>query len=447
MEEVSAKKTRKKKKRSLRDSGTDLSLRILALLIAIISWFVLSITQYPTVTRTVTGVHVDFNMEGSKAQEKGLDALNYKDLTVDVEISGMNYEIGNYNDNDLTATVDLDEVTKEGTYNLNINVKSTHTTDRCTVLSVTPETIEVSFDRITTKTLDIVTEAPLITAEEGYTLKESRVTPSQITVEGPENELENISRAAARITKSQKISDDTVINTGDIVFYDADDNKLDNSKFTIKDSTSFDVEFVVYKKKTVDLNVDITGAPDGFDTSSVPIKLSEDSISVITSNLEDDVSETVNIGSIPLSQINLSRVFNFDIPLASNEINLSGTESVAVTFDSSGYSTKNFTITADRIKVLDRPVGLDTSLETQKLASVTLYGPSDVISSLKDDDVYAMVSLSDISKTGSYTREVTVYLPSYDNVWCYGTNEVQIVISEIKTAEDDDSSAAEEEDE
>ena len=69
-----------------------------------------------------------FSLDGTQAKEKGLSALNYKDISVDVEIKGMNYEIGSYTAADLVATVNLDDVTKEGTYDLDIDVKSSHST-------------------------------------------------------------------------------------------------------------------------------------------------------------------------------------------------------------------------------------------------------------------------------------------------------------------------------
>ena len=120
MEEV--KKNKKKRSNTISDFG----LKILAVVIAVISWFVLSITQYPTISKTITNVPVTFSMAGTKAEEKGLSALNYKDITVDVEIKGMNYEIGGYTSADLIANVNLDNVTKEGKYDLDIDVKSTH---------------------------------------------------------------------------------------------------------------------------------------------------------------------------------------------------------------------------------------------------------------------------------------------------------------------------------
>ena len=253
--------------------GADFGLRILSIIIAVIIWFALSITQYPTINKTITNVPVVFSLDGTQAKEKGLSALNYKDISVDVEIKGMNYEIGSYTAADLVATVKLDDVTKEGTYDLDIDVKSSHSTDKVTVVSVNPDTVSVEFDRLTTKTIPLTAEAPLISAEEGYILKENTTSPSEITVEGPKNDLDNISKAVAQISKSKKISEDTTINTQDIVFYDDDDNVVDPSKIEVKDTKSVDVYFVIYKKKTAKLKVDISFS-ESFSGSELTSKLS-----------------------------------------------------------------------------------------------------------------------------------------------------------------------------
>lgn len=426
MEEIKTDSANKKSKnkRALK-RGTDFGLKILAIIVAVVIWFILSITQYPTINKTISGVPVDFIMEGTKAQEKGLNALNYKDITVDVEIKGMNYEIGNYTSNDLIATVNLDEVTKEGTYKLEIEVKSTHSTDKCSVVSVSPETIEVEFDRITTKEFELGAEAPLISADDGLTLKETSVEPSKITVEGAEKDLENISKVTAQIKKSKKISEDTTIEADGLVFYDADDNVLDSSKFTTKDQT-YNVNFVVYKKKTANLSVDITGCPDNFDVTSLPMSLSEDSISIISPNLEDDDIEDVVLGSIPLNNITPYRTFDFKVPLNAGEINVAGAETITVSFSDDGYSSKIFSVDSDRIKIKNAPSDLTCSVETKKIANITIYGPTEIINKLSDEDIFAQIDLSEIHEVGSYTKEAIIYMPDYDNLWAYGSNVVQI---------------------
>ncbi len=410
--------------------GTDFGLRILSVIIAIIIWFVLSITQYPTINKTITNVPVVFSMDGTQAKEKGLSALNYQDISVDVEIKGMNYEIGGYTAADLIAAVNLDGVTKEGTYDLDIEVSSAHSADKVTVVSVKPDTVSVNFDRLTTKAVPLTAEAPLISAEEGYILKDTNVSPSEITVEGIKNDLDSISKAVAQISKSKKISEDTTINTTDIIFYDDDDNIIDSSKLEIKDAKSFDVNFVVFKKKTATLKVDITNCPENFDVSSLPMNLSESKISVVSPNLEDEDTEILNVGTIDLSDINLVKTYRFKIPLNAGEVNMNGEEEVKVSFDSTGYTYKEFSIPSSHFIVNNRPMGKKTEVETKKLSNVRVYGPEEVINSLKDEDLYAQIDLSDIIDSGSYSRQAIIYSKNYNNVWGYGNNEIQIVVSD-----------------
>ena len=165
----------------------------------------MSITQYPTINRTFTKVPVTFSLEGTQAKEKGLSVLNKEavdDITVEVEISGMNYEIGGYTASDLIASVDTSNVSKEGTYDLNIEVRSAHTTDKVSIISVTPDTVSVSFDKITTKKIPVVSEAPLVTAMDGYTLRDTKVSPDSVTIEGPQNDIDKIGRQPAEHGKA-----------------------------------------------------------------------------------------------------------------------------------------------------------------------------------------------------------------------------------------------------
>jgi YbbR domain-containing protein len=428
-----------KKIKNIKDKGTDLTLRILAFIIAVIIWFIMSITQFPTINKTIAGVHVDFNMEGTMAEDKGLAALNYKDITVDVEIRGMNYEIGTYTENDLIATVNLNDVTKEGTYTLDIDVKSSHTADRCTIVSVSPESIEVDFDRITQRNIEVTAEAPLVSAEEGYTLKETSVSPKEISVGGPKNELDKIDRVTARITKSKKLSEDISIKAEDLVFYDADGNKLDSSKFSISNASEFDVKFIIYKKKVLNLSVNIAGAPDGFDVSSIPMQLSEDKVSVITPHLDEPDEEDISLGNIPLTSIDLTKKFTFKIPLNTGEVNMSGNDIITASFDKEGYSSASFTLDADNIDIIGAPSEFTSEIDNEKLPNVVLYGPTEVVESLTNEDIYAKVSLDDIKEVGSYTKDIKIYAKGKNNVWCYGTNEVQITVSKPKT---DESSSA-----
>ncbi len=416
--------------------GADFGLRIIAIIAAIIVWFILAITQYPTINRTINDVPVNLSLDNTIAKEKGLSALNFKDLKVDVEIKGMNYEIGNYKSSDLVATVDVSKVTKEGQYVLDIDVKSAHSSDNCTIVSVSPSTIAVEFDRITEKKLPIEIESPYISAADGFTLKDATVSPNEITIQGPENSLAKVTRAVAKINMTSKLSEDTSIKADAIILYDKDNNTVTDSSITRDTDQVFMANFIVYKKKTLKLKVDITGAPENFDVSSLPITYSQQEITIITPKLNDSDVETITVGSLPLSQIRLGLEQTYDIPLSAGEVNNSGDSKVTITIDSQDYTTNIYKVS--QIIPKNKPEGKQVDIETVSLPTVTIIGPKQELDALQPNDLVASVDLSDITKDGSYSKVAMVSISGHRSVWCFGTNEVQVVVSEKKN---DDSSS------
>ena len=409
--------------------GTDLGQRILAIVLAIIIWLILSITQYPTISKTISNVPVDLTLTGTIAEEKGLSALNFKELNVDVVIEGMNYEIGSYNAGDLTATVDVSSVTKKGTYKLDIDVKSAHSADKVSILSITPETVEVQFDAITSKEFDLSPSAPNISAEEGYSLGTVSCTPDKISITGADNDLAKIAKAYAVVDTTMTISEDKAITTNKIVLYDKNDKQLDSSLYQFPDE-EYTLSFPIFKKKTGNLKVDFTGVPNGFDLSTIKYKISENPIAILTSDLDDQIEEDLTVGSIPLSEIDLEKIYTFDIPFSAGEFSADSISSVKVTFDKEGFSSKTFSIPKSQFEVINKPTGKTVTYDTSRLTDVTVYGPEDVIKKLKADDLTAQIDLSDLgNSTGSMVKTATIYSSEYNNVWCYGTNEIQITIS------------------
>ena len=183
-------------------------------------------------------------MEGTIAEQEGLRAVGFQNITTTVEIKGMKYEIGGYTEKDLVATVNLDNVTKEGTYSLNIEAESVHTSDQCEILSCYPETIDVTFEHFGEQSFNVEAEAPNVTAEDDSFVAKTSVSPAKVVVTGSDENLKKIKRVAA-ITKEEKIiSDDITISTSDLVFYDENDNIISSTNFTV-DNQNFDIAFSV----------------------------------------------------------------------------------------------------------------------------------------------------------------------------------------------------------
>lgn len=409
---------------------SDFILRILAVIIAVIIWVVLSITQYPTTTIQIANVPVVFSSDGTKAKDKNLSPVNLpNNFTVNVEIKGMKYEIGGYTEKDLIATVDLDPVTNEGTYTLDIDVESTHTSDQCTIVSVSPETVDVSFEKIGSKSFDLGAEAPYVTAKDGLILKDTKVSPSQIEIQATEKDLERIAKVNTNVRDSMALSEDTTISTSELIFYDENNNELPADKYTVLGNKNFDVTFSLYQKKDLNLKVDFSDCPENFDASSIPYALSENKIQIISPVLGKESTIEKSIGTIPLNEINLKRNYNFALKLNDDEEIVEGSDKITMSFDESGYVSKDFTVSSDNFKIINRPTGKKVTINNKELTDVTIIGPKAVVERISPDELTAVVDLKGTANRGTVSKNVMIYSTEYDNVWCYGKYEVQLTIS------------------
>lgn len=418
-----------KKVKPPRKYESDFALRIVAIVVAVIIWVVLSITQYPTTTLKISNVPVIFNLEGTIAQEKGLHAVGYEDITTTVEIQGMKYEIGGYTDKDLTASVNLDDVTKEGTYNLEIFAKSAHSSDQCEVLSCYPKNVRVKFEHYSEQVMELEAEAPYIETQDQLKIQNTTVSPNEVTVTGSDNNLSKLKKVCAKVNDKKTLTEDTTISTTELVFYDENNNILPAENYTV-DNKNFDVSFSLYKEQTMELAVDFKDCPEGFVATDLPYRLSTDKIKILTPYADENTSKTKIVGTISLSEIDLNNSFKFDIPFDKNEINLSDVKKVTVDFNSQGYSKKQFQIGKSKIKIKDAPSGSKTTINSPEKINATIFGPTSIISKLKADDLNAEINLKDINKDGTITKPIMIYSKRYNTVWCYGTHNATILVSD-----------------
>ena len=123
---------------------------ILAIVLAVILWFTLSISVYPDVEKKIAGIPLTVSFENNVTGENTLVAQNSDNFSLTANISGERYVIGDYSAGDLVASVNTANITKSGEYTLNVNVSSANGDD-IEVLSVSPKTVTLSFDYTASK--------------------------------------------------------------------------------------------------------------------------------------------------------------------------------------------------------------------------------------------------------------------------------------------------------
>lgn len=415
MEERKIKKSTKHK--------NEMALRIGSVVLAVVIWIILSITMFPTISASVYEVPVKIDLSGTFAEENGLSVVKFdEDMTVDVKLSGMRYEIGNYSAKDLVASVDVKEVYSDGTYNLAINVKSAHGDD-LNIVKVTPSTCSVKFDYKKTLEFPLEVEYSGISADEGYTLKTPSVDAESVTITGPENEIEKISKVAVKVKSGKlKLTENYSTENTELVLYSENGTVLnkDNLEFS---QEKFKVTFQVYNSKKVDLTLNIKSPNENFDVSSIKYTIEPESITVYSGKDISDV-DSINVGSVNLNEIDFEKEFEFDLTLDSDMINASGIDKVKVTFDKTGFTSRKFSIEQDKITILNKPAGKNVSVQNSKISDVTIFGPKDVMAKLKAEDIVAEYDMqSNNFENGNVEVNVNIYAKGYNNVWYVGESK------------------------
>jgi len=447
----------------------NLSLAIYSVLIAILAWFVISMTFYPSVPKTIKNVELSLDISGSSAAENGFSIIDCNVKYVNVRIKGSRTQVGNIDSNSLSAYLDAENVRTTGTKTLNIKVKSENG-DNIELVSVYPETATVEIDKVETREFHVVPDFPNITYAEGKALYEAECTcePNTVEITGPSATLDKIAVCKAVTTQSKKLDsslstgcDELQLITEDGIRIDTDPN---TSKLKFSQSESkFRINISVVTQKSVDITVSLANCPQQFDADWFlsKLKFSNDIKKItIASKNSTNIPESLTIGQVNLCDVDIDPPYtqscNINAALnkgniQGNMINISGLDEVTVSLDGTGLKKKAFTITlkydknnsnknnVDIINDTDNTIEYD--VETKQLSFYAI-GPEEVIDGLDSGNFVATVDFLNqtVQELGSY--DVIISYRRSDKVWATTTEKVWVkrVPKQATTTSSDDSS-------
>lgn len=419
-----------KKLRFLRNTTNDIFLRIYAIILAILIWFIISVTLYPTITRTINNVTVaPIITTGTVAEDFGLSPVNIDKEEVSVRIMGKRVDIGDLSSEDLEAKLIVDSsVNKPGEYELEVEIVSKNK-KKFEVKNISPSKIKVQFDSIVEKDFPVYIEAPNISVADGYLMEPISANPTNIKVKGPKSEVEKITKVVARTDEKQTLSETLSIKDTDIILYNGDTIlSKDNFEFS---TNKIELTVPILMQKTLPFKLEIQNAPTNFNLSSLDYTLSNSEIDIAApvSSLKD-LGE-IHLGYLNLSSVDINSTFSYNVDLPSNYKNLSGFNSVDVKFNWNNYASKTISIDKSKIFVINAPSKYDIKVKTSGISNIKIIGPKNVINNITAANIIAEVDLFEANLNEStYSMPVKIYSPQYNNVWAYGNYNVTISVSE-----------------
>lgn len=268
-------------------------LKILSLLLAIALWaFVLGEVN-PEVKKTIYGVPVEFtNLE--YLENRDLAMVTQDGYTVDIVVKGARSDVGQLELSDIQATADMygygkgeNRVAVEVTVPGKISLHEVKTPD-----------ITVVIENMASVSKPVTVEFTGSTPEETEP-SAVKVTPSLVEVKGAESVIAKVDSVVVEIDSVEL----TEVNS---VFYATPSAKTAKGRL-IKgvsiSATTVEVDAVLHHIKTVALEVNVTGSPEGNATVTIPeeitVKGSVEALSRITSVS----ARSVNISDVDETQI------------------------------------------------------------------------------------------------------------------------------------------------
>ncbi len=336
---------------------TNIPLRLLGIVLAILLWLVLNNTQDPVITSSVT---VPITYEESGLIEKNMVAIS-KPTSITIPVKLHRSRLRYLSSDDFAVTADLTEVigdVKEAPAASKVSIEIVKTSSANYIQSWEyPQSqgyVRVVLDTLKTATylvqFNITKELP-----DGYQVGTLSSDPSRVTVSGPTSAFSNLASVKANVDLSA-LSDGSSV-TAPLALYDGNNRVLTGSGLTISQNS---VEVTVGLNQTKEISISIAGSSgtpaDGYVVSKVdytPKLLTISGSKTALANIS-----TISIPSEELDITGASGNQTFEIaiePYLPEGITLSEGQSgtISVTIELEQLQTKSFQVDAQQFQLIN----------------------------------------------------------------------------------------------
>lgn len=404
---------------------------LVSVVLAFVAWFVISVNEFPEIDKSLIGIPIEAEPTDFM-KSNNLQIIGEYTGTTDIRISGKRYDISDLKAEDFTAALDLSNVRRAGTYDLSVLISCKNDKIDYSLLENTQMAVTITVDEIATREFPIDASAPDISLPEGYYVDEITSNPPTVAITGSVTVLDEISRVEANAVYDGSTLESHEVKTG-LTIYKSNGSRVDNS--TVKLSTeNVLVNIPILIQKELPLKFRFTGVPQNFDIDTLGYTMQPTSIMVAApdgsiNNLSElELEDPINLTDIRINQT----VSTVPIKLPDGYKNLSGINSVRITWDIADYSKLDFPVS--NITIVNEPDNMNVSVITQEL-TLTVIGPSEDINALSSSDFYVTANLLSTSlHDGSQDVPVSIIISGSSGKTCWAVGSYKITVSAVTTS-------------
>ena len=399
---------------------------VLSTLLAVAFWFVITVNESPDSENTIGGLSVSIPIEGSVVSEMGMDVIgDPASYTATVTVKGPAYVVSDLSAKDVLVTAAISNVTNAGTYSLDLRATKQAGADaNFEIVSISPRSINVTFDYIETKQFTVNAQAVGYKAVNGLVAEQPFVSDSNNAVLNFKGSRTNIGKIAKVIAVAEvnKTLEKSATFEANLKIYDDKDNELDIKNYTITtadglSAPDMQITVPIYKEKTVPIKAQFINAPAYFASKTISHSLS------YTSLLISGPPETVdNITEIKLSEVDFDKItgnnqtFEAALILPEGVKNKDNIETVTVKITGlENYTARTYTVSNLVVKS-----GGKTATLSRNIRNVKVFGPKSVLNNMAASKLYAEVDTVGL-ESGEHTVTARIKCKESGKVWQIGT--------------------------
>lgn len=386
-----------------------------SLLASVLLWVYVTTTQGDVIEQTYEGVSVVFNGEDVLRENEGLVVANISSNTVSVRIRATRRELSKLSSSNIVAYVDVSKFTAEGMYNQSVSVQFPlgSNTGSISVTAMTPKS--VSFNLVKTSVRSFEVSGKFTgTVAEGFAAQPLQFSPSSITLDGPESDLERVAYVWAEVS-GENVSK-TITSSTPYKLMDADGKELKLPNVTANPQT-VSVTIPVTATKEIPLTVDLA---EGGGATAEDVKITCDPATITVAGDADTLAglNKISLGTVDLSSFAQTFEDSFKIVLDNGITNVTGITSAKVTIEIVGLETRKYSVT--NLSLVNTPDGKTASIVTENV-EVTLRGTAQQLDSVQANNIRVVADLSGLgTTTGVFEPPARVYIDGVTGVGAIG---------------------------
>ena len=393
---------------------------VFSILASLSIWLYVAYIENPDVSKEVKGIKIEYINE-DYVTDRELVITNRSTDTVKIEFTGKRSTVTQLDNQNVTVTVDLSEITDKGTWQLTYDPNlPMEVSENSVTMSGTPTIITLTVDEQEQKEVSV--KGTYGSVADGYLADTMEISPSTITVYGPQEIVSKIDHAWVNVPRDN-ISK-TVDEELSFTLMDAEGHEVVSDMLTFSQDT-VSVHIQVDMMKELPLDVNLTPSA-GADETNTTLTITPATITISgDAEILGDINK-ITLGTIDLGSFLTATTETFQILLPDGTKNLTGLTTATVAVSISGLDSTH--VNATNIETTNVAQGLTAEILTSTL-DILLRGTQEEIDQITENNISVVADLSEYS-TGVFSVVAKVYINGdFDSIGAIGEYKITVTIS------------------